>query len=70
MLEEDISTTWEITLKKLLTSYKNMGCEHKWSAPVAATYTYKSDFDSGGNILTSHRVYVSCEKCGEIKKFK
>jgi hypothetical protein len=41
-------------------------CEHKWSAPVPAKYTYKSENDS--TLYTSYDIFISCEKCGEIKK--
>lgn len=41
-------------------------CQHKWSAPVPASYTYKNDNDP--TIYTGYRIYISCEKCGEIKR--
>lgn len=43
-------------------------CEHKWSIPVIAPYEYTGTYDQQYRILKSYHVYISCEKCGEIKK--
>ncbi len=43
-------------------------CEHKWSIPVIAPYTWKPE--NTPTLRQGYDVFISCEKCGEIKKYR